>query len=98
MDRKLKLKVINKLLDAGFDDEKKVMNFAMKDMLVCDIRGEEIGVVLELQDATKSHKVISFLADEKEEESDAVEATDEDAEAYEAYEDEDNSYGGYKYE
>ena len=47
MDRKLKLKVINKLLDAGFDDEKKVMNFAMKDMLVCDIKGEEIGVVLD---------------------------------------------------
>lgn len=99
MDRKLKLKVINKLLDAGFDDEKKVMNFAMKDMLVCDIKGEEIGVVLELQDATKSHKVISFLADEKEEEyEDEVEATDEDEEAYEAYEDEDNSYGGYNYE
>ena len=52
-----------------------------------------------MQDATKSHKVISFLADEKEEEyEDEVEATDEDEEAYEAYEDEDNSYGGYNYE
>lgn len=99
MDRKLKLKVINKLLDAGFDDEKKVMNFAMKDMLVCDIKGEEIGVVLELQDATKSHKVISFLADEREEEiDDAEEDTDEYEEDYAASDDEVNSYGGYNYE
>ena len=65
MDRKIKMKVINKLLDAGFDDEKKVINFGMRDMIVCDVKGEEIGVVLELQDATKAHKVISFLADEK---------------------------------
>ena len=49
MDRKLKMKVITKLLDAGFDDEKKVMNFGMKDMLLCEVRGEEIGAVIELQ-------------------------------------------------
>lgn len=67
MDRKLKMKVITKLLDAGFDDEKKVMNFGMKDMLLCEVRGEEIGAVIELQEAVRTHKVISFLADEKEE-------------------------------
>lgn len=67
VDRKLKMKVITKLLDAGFDDEKKVMNFGMKDMLLCEVRGEEIGAVIELQEAVRTHKVISFLADEKEE-------------------------------
>ena len=76
MDRKLKMKVITKLLDAGFDDEKKVMNFGMKDMLLCEVRGEEIGAVIELQEAVRTHKVISFLADEKEEseETEAAEA------------------------
>ena len=70
MDRKLKMKVITKLLDAGFDDEKKVMNFGMKDMLLCEVRGEEI----ELQEAVRTHKVISFLADEKEEPEETEEA------------------------
>ena len=74
MDRKLKMKVITKLLDAGFDDEKKVMNFGMKDMLLCEVRGEEIGAVIELQEAVRTHKVISFLADEKEESEETEEA------------------------
>ena len=74
VDRKLKMKVITKLLDAGFDDEKKVMNFGMKDMLLCEVRGEEIGAVIELQEAVRTHKVISFLADEKEELEETEEA------------------------
>ncbi|MDO4486352.1 MAG: hypothetical protein Q4C46_07155 [Bacillota bacterium] len=74
VDRKLKMKVITKLLDAGFDDEKKVMNFGMKDMLLCEVRGEEIGAVIELQEAVRTHKVISFLADEKEESEETEEA------------------------
>ena len=74
MDRKLKMKVITKLLDAGFDDEKKVINFGMKDMLLCEVRGEEIGAVIELQEAVRTHKVISFLADDKEEPEEPEEA------------------------
>ena len=74
VDRKLKMKVITKLLDAGFDDEKKVMNFGMKDMLLCEVRGEEIGAVIELQEAVRTHKVISFLADDKEESEESGEA------------------------
>ena len=74
VDRKLKMKVITKLLDAGFDDEKKVMNFGMKDMLLCEVRGEEIGAVIELQEAVRTHKVISFLADDKEEPEESEEA------------------------
>ena len=68
------MKVITKLLDAGFDDEKKVMNFGMKDMLLCEVRGEEIGAVIELQEAVRTHKVISFLAEEKEELEETEEA------------------------
>lgn len=37
MDRKAKLRIFGKLLDAGFDDEKKVMNFQLKDLLETDI-------------------------------------------------------------
>lgn len=64
MDRKTKLRVIGKLLDAGYDDEKKIINFGLRDMQVADVKSEEICVLLELQEATKNHKIISFLADE----------------------------------
>ena len=74
MDRKLKMKVFTKLLDAGFDDQKKVINFGMKDMLLCEVSGEEIGAVIELQEAVRTHKVISFLADDKEEPEEPEEA------------------------
>ena len=50
------------------------MNFGMKDMLLCEVRGEEIGAVIELQEAVRTHKVISFLADEKEELEETEEA------------------------
>ena len=63
MDRKAKLRIFGKLLDAGFDDEKKVMNFQLKDLLETDIRNDEIGAVIELQQAVKNHKVIAYFAD-----------------------------------
>ena len=65
LDRKDKLRVLGKLLDSGFDSEKKVMDFGIRDMMVSGIRNDEIGILLELQEAAKNHKVISFLADEK---------------------------------
>ena len=64
MDRKTKMRVLNKLIDAGYDDEKKVINFGLRDMQAADVKSEEIGVLIELQEATKNHKVISFFADE----------------------------------
>lgn len=66
MDRKTKLRIFGKLLDAGFDDEKKVMSFELKDMLTTDIRNDEIGAVIELQQAVKNHKVIAYFADKAE--------------------------------
>ena len=64
MDRKEKLKVLGKLLDSGFDNEKEVIAFGLKDVKKANIKSEEIPVLIELQEATKNHKVISFFADE----------------------------------
>ena len=67
-------------------------------MTICEIKGEEIGVVLELQDATKSHKVISFLADRKEELEQKPEKEEAASEAAEEKEDtvtENYTFGGY---
>lgn len=65
MDRKMKIKVFTKLLDAGFDTEKAITDFGLKDMKTADIRGDEITTLLELQEAVRKNKVISFFANEK---------------------------------
>ena len=66
MDRKSKFKVLEKLLDAGFDDEKKVTNFELADIVTAKLDNKEIPVVIELREAAKNHKVISFFADKME--------------------------------
>lgn len=65
MDRKVKNRVLNKLLDAGYDNEKSIQDFGLKDMQKCDLRGDEIEAVIALQESIKKNKVISFFADEK---------------------------------
>ena len=65
MDRKLKIKVLGKLLDAGYDNEKAIHDFSLVDMQKCDIKSDEISVVISLQEAIKKNKVITFFADEK---------------------------------
>jgi len=64
MDRKSKIKVLEKLIDAGFDDEKKVTNFELADIVTAKIDNREIPIVIELREAAKNHKVIAFLAGE----------------------------------
>lgn len=66
MDRKAKMKVLEKLIDAGFNDEKKVTNFELADIVTAKIDNKEIPIVIELREAAKNHKVISFLAGEME--------------------------------
>ena len=66
MDRKAKMKVLEKLIDAGFNDEKKVTNFELADIVTAKIDNKEIPIVIELREAAKNHKVISFLAGETE--------------------------------
>ena len=65
MDRKVKIRVLNKLLDAGYDNEKSIQDFGLKDMQKCDLRGDEIEAVITLQEAIKKNKVIAYFADEK---------------------------------
>lgn len=64
MDKKAKIRVMEKLIDAGFDDEKKIQNFELADLVVAKIDNKEIPVVIELREAVKNHKVISFFAGE----------------------------------
>ena len=64
MDRKAKLRVFGKLLDAGFDDDKKVLAFELKDVMTTDLKIDDVPVIVELQEAVKNHKVIAFFADE----------------------------------
>ena len=66
MDRKAKMKVLEKLIDAGFNDEKKVTNFELADIVTAKIDNKEIPIVIELRESAKNHKVISFLAGETE--------------------------------
>lgn len=58
------VKVINKILDAGFTDEKAIAAMTMDDIL--SMRGitvADIALISDLQKSIKANKVISFLAE-----------------------------------
>lgn len=58
------VKVINKILDAGFTDEKAIVAMTMDDILsIQGITVVEIGIINDLQKSIKANKVISFLAE-----------------------------------
>lgn len=58
------VKVINKILDAGFTDEKAIAAMTMDDILsIQGITVVEIGNINDLQKSIKANKVISFLAE-----------------------------------
>lgn len=58
------VKVINKILDAGFTDEKAIAAMTMDDILsIQGITVVEIGIINVLQKSIKANKVISFLAE-----------------------------------
>lgn len=58
------VKVINKILDAGFTDEKTIAAMTMNDILsIQGITVVEIGIINDLQKSIKANKVISFLAE-----------------------------------
>ena len=64
MDRKARIRVMEKLIDAGFDDEKKIQNFELADIVVAKIDNKEIPILIELREAVKNHKVISYFTGE----------------------------------
>ena len=58
------VKVINKILDTGFTDEKAIAAMTMDDILSMQgITVADIALINDLQKSIKANKVISFLAE-----------------------------------
>ena len=56
------VKVLNKVLEAGFTDEKAISVMTMDDILsMQSITGADIALINDLQKSIKANKVISFL-------------------------------------
>ncbi len=56
------VKVLNKIFEAGFTDEKAISTMTMDDILSMQgITVADIGLINELQKSIKANKVISFL-------------------------------------
>ena len=57
-----KVKVLNKLFDSGCDTEKKLQQLDMEAILkIPNITIPDMGVIMELQNNTKSGKLFSYL-------------------------------------
>lgn len=56
------IKVLNKVLDAGFTDEKAITAMTIDDILKMQgVTVTDIGIINELQKSIKANKVIAFL-------------------------------------
>ena len=56
------VKVLNKVFEAGFADEKAIASMTMDDILAIQgITIADIGIINELQKSIKANKVISFF-------------------------------------
>ena len=56
------VKVLNKIFEAGFTDEKTIAAMTMDDILSMQgITVAEIGIINDLQKSIKANKVITFL-------------------------------------
>ena len=56
------VKVLNKIFEAGFTDEKAIATMTMDDILSMQgITVAEIGIINDLQKSIKANKVITFL-------------------------------------
>ncbi len=56
------VKVLNKIFEAGFTEEKAIASMTMDDILSMQgITVAEIGIINDLQKSIKANKVISFL-------------------------------------
>ena len=61
------IKVLGKVLDAGFTDEKVIATMTMDDVLSMQgVTVSDIALINELQKSIKSNKVISFLGESTE--------------------------------
>lgn len=58
-----KIKVLTKIVDSGYDTEKKLQQLNTEGILkILGITIPEISVILELQKQTKSNKLFSYLS------------------------------------
>ena len=58
-----KIKVLTKLVDSGYDTEKKLQQLNTEGILkITDITIPEISIILELQKQTKANKLFSYLS------------------------------------
>lgn len=56
------VKSIEKLIEAGFNNEKSILDMTMDDILALpNISVAEIGMINEIQKAVKANKIITFL-------------------------------------
>lgn len=61
-----KIRSLGKLMEAGFTDEKSIVDMTMEDMLnLPNISVAEMGLISGLKKAIKSNKVISYLGGEE---------------------------------
>lgn len=62
------IKSIEKMIEAGFDNEKLILAMTMDDILALpNISVAEIGMINEIQKAIKANKIITFLGGEQNE-------------------------------
>lgn len=61
---KTKIKIINRLYEAGYTDEKAISKLKTKDILdLPDLTRAEMKMICELQEAIKDNRVFSFFVD-----------------------------------
>lgn len=57
-----RMTVLKKVIDQGFDDEKKVLSITAEQMTTFCRSIDEISSIVELKKAIKANRLISFLA------------------------------------
>lgn len=66
MDKNV-VKVLNKLFDKGYVIEKDIVNLGLEDLLSLQIYSPgEITILIELKEAVKSNKLLTYLSRSKE--------------------------------
>ena len=66
MERKLAIRILNKLFDAGYCDEKAIKDLSVEEFMTGTKKSvDDIAGLIALQKAIRSRNVISFLAGEE---------------------------------
>lgn len=67
-NRKQKMRVLNKLLDTGYVTEKGIESLSTASIIkIPGLSFADIGIIVRLQEAVRSHKLIAYLGEEDEE-------------------------------